>query len=87
MGLRWLAGGKGRAARVTVVEESEQAEYWDGSRRDGHTAAATTRDSRYLGTVATVMDAEMPGIAMGWARGKRVTTDSQGAIGRILELR
>ena len=36
---------------------------------------------------ATVMDAEMLGIAMGWNRANKVATYSQGAIGRIQELR
>ena len=56
---------KGKIQKVMVVEDREGAEYSDGSRRDGHTAAATTQGSSYLGTRATVMAAEMLGIAMG----------------------
>ena len=37
----------------------------DGSRRDGHTAAATTKEGYYLEQLVTVMDAEMLGVAMG----------------------
>ena len=39
-----------------------------------------------LGKLATVMDAEMVGIAMVWRHHKTVAADSQGAIGRIIEL-
>lgn len=57
---------RGVAIREKVQEETgEEWEYSDGSRRDGHTRAATTRDRYYLGTVATVMDAEMLEIALG----------------------
>ena len=41
----------------------------------------------YLGQVATVMDAEMLGVAVGWEQTKKVATDSQATIGRILDLR
>ena len=56
-------------------------------KKEGHTAAATTRDIWYLGTMATVMDAEMLGIAMGWSKQKKVATGSQGGIGRIMRMR
>ena len=37
--------------------------------------------------MATVMGAEMLGIAMGWSKAKKVATDSQRAIGKIEALR
>ena len=76
------ARDKDRISGVSVSEDHTGGEYSDGSRRDGHTTAATTRDRRCLGTMATVMDA---GIAMGWSGDDKVATDSQGAIERILE--
>ena len=74
--LRWMTGEEGKIKNVKIAEETDGAEYSDGSRREGQTAAATTRDAWYLGTTATVMDAEMLGIAMGWAREKKVATES-----------
>ena len=53
------------------------------SKPGGHTAAAKIEDSMYLGEYATVMDAEMLGIALVWKHHSRVVTDSHGAIGRI----
>ena len=79
-----MTGEGGRIKNVEVVGGTEGAEFPDGSGRDGHTAAATTRDAWYLRTIAAVMDAE---IAMGWSKMTKVATDSQGGIGRILELR
>ena len=40
----------------------------------------------YLGRYATVMDAEMLAVAMGWELGDLVITDSQAAIGRITNM-
>ena len=56
----------GRVKNGTVTEDGEDVEYSDGSRRDGVTAAATTKDTWYLGEFATIMDAEMLGVAMAW---------------------
>ena len=84
---RWMSGEDGRITNVTIGEDAAGAIYSDSSRRGGHTAAATTKDTWYLGEMATVMDAEVLGIAMGWAKAKRVATDSHGAIGRIEALR
>ena len=80
-------GGTEYITGVTVKEEYKGGEFSDGSRRDGHTAAATTKKGLYLGEVATVMDAEMLGVAMGWEKSKKVATDSQASIGRIRKLR
>ena len=81
--LAWMTGGTGCITGVTVEKSHNGGEYSDGSRRDRHTAAATTKKGFYLGQVATVMDAEMLGVAMGWEQSKKVATDSQAAIGRI----
>ena len=58
---------KAKIKNVTEVEYIVGAIDSDGSRRDSHTAAATNTDTWYLGETATVMDAEMLGIAMGWS--------------------
>ena len=55
--LRWMRVENPRVKNVKVVDDTEGAIYTDGSRRGGHMAAATTRDSWYLGETATVMDA------------------------------
>ena len=60
--------------------------YTDGSRIEGQTAAATITQAIFLGRYATVMDAELLAVAMGWEIGDTVITDSQSAIGRIRNL-
>ena len=85
--LVWMGGETKHRTGVTVNEECEGGEFSDGSRTDGHTAAATTKKGLYLGQVATVIDAEMLGVAMRWENSKKVATDSQAAIRRILSLR
>ena len=66
---------------VKVLEEiPEGAVYTDGSRLEGHTAAATITRATFLGRYTTVMDVEMLAIAMGWEIGDKVVTDSQAAI-------
>ena len=72
---------------MEVLEEiGEGGLYTDGSRIDGQIAAATITKAIFLGRYATVMDAEMLAIAMGWELGNKVITDSQAAIGRIRNL-
>ena len=85
--LIWMRGGTEHiAGGVTIKQEYEGGEFSDGSRRDGHKAAATTKKGFYLWQVAAVMDAEMLGVAMWWENPKKVSTDSQTAIGRIVSL-
>ena len=59
----------------------------DGNRLDGRTAAATITSGEYLGRYATVMDAEMLAVALGWELGDTLITDSQAAIGMIRNLK
>ena len=47
---------------------------------------ATITRAEYLGRYATVMDAELLAVAMGWEIGDTVITGSQAAIGRIKNL-
>jgi len=57
--------------------------FTDGSRVGGVAAAATAEGAIFLGTLATVMDAEVLGIAGAWEEGyKEVRSDSQAAIKR-----
>ena len=82
--LRWTEGVREKIQQVDVLEDiPEGGVYTDGSRIDGQTAAATITEATFLGRYATVMDAEMLAIAIGWEIGSKVITDSQGAIGRI----
>ena len=54
---------------------------------DGAAAGATAEGSLFLGELATVMDAEMVGIAGVWREGYRVVaSDSQAAIRKCLNL-
>ena len=78
--------GRGENSRE-ILESAEAAEggvYTDGSRIERRTAAATITKAEYLGRYATVMDAEMLAIAMGWELGHTVITDSQAAIGVVM---
>jgi len=61
--------------------------YTDGSRIGGRAAAATAEGSIYLGSLATVMDAELLGIAGAWEEGyPEVKSDSQAAVKRCRNL-
>ena len=59
----------------------------NASRRDGQAAAATTKETWYAGSRATVMHAEMLAIAMASETNQKVATDSMASIGRIRGLR
>ena len=95
--LRWPEGSKEKIGQLEVLEQyTEDGEggevqrrkkvFTDGSRLDGQTAAATITNATFLGRYATVMDAEMLAIAMGWELGDTVITDSQASIGRVQSL-
>jgi len=61
--------------------------YTDGSRMDGAAAGASAEGGLFLGDMATVMDAEMVGIAGAWEEGyKIVASDSQAATRRCINL-
>ena len=74
-----MSGSDEKIANVSIGEDNTGVIFTDGSRREGHTAAATTKDTWYLVELATVMDAEISGIAIGWFRAQKVAADSQGA--------
>jgi len=73
--------GTGRAGGENVREQVE--EWTDGSRIDGRAAAATRTKAEYLGTMATVVNAEALGVSLGWEQHDIVALDSKGVIQRI----
>jgi len=97
--LRWMEGvslGEGQK-QVKILEgiaetgEPEQElgriGYTDGSRMKGVAAGASAEGGLFLGSYATVMDAEMIGIAGAWEEGyEAVAVDSQAAIRRCEKL-
>jgi len=97
--LRWMEGvtpGE-RQKQVKILEKTtERGElepelgrigYTDGSRMKGAAAGASAEGGLFLGTYATVMDAEMVGIAGAWEEGYEiVAVDSQAAIRRCENL-
>jgi len=91
--LTWMTRVKADPdAEVSLLEgDLERVEggvgYTDGSRMNGVAAEASAEGSVYLGEFATVMDAEMIGIAGAWEEGFRVVaSDRQAAISRCLNL-
>jgi len=86
--LRWMEGNNGgeRVARVVELDVERVQEWTDGSRMDGRAAAATTSKAEYLGSMATVADAEELGVAMAWEEHDIVALDSMGVIQRIQNL-
>ena len=85
--LRWPRRTKDKIQQLEVLAEvTESGVDTDGSRIDGQAGAATITKATFLGRYATVMDAEVLAIAMGWELGDKVITDSQAAIGRIQNL-
>jgi len=90
--LRWLTGEMWREGAEVEVKEwptelegrshsGEVVGFTDGSRMEGRAAGASAERGLYLGEFATVMDAEMIGIAGAWEEAYRVVaSDSQAAI-------
>lgn len=82
--LRWMGAGadQARLTGFSIVEGTQGREvtYSDGSRGEGHTAAATIGEHFYLGRYATVADAELLGMAMAWKLSTTVGLDSTAAI-------
>jgi len=86
--LRWMNGTKGRGREIRVEElDIRRVEEWtDGSRMEGRAAAATRTKGEYLGTMATVADAEELGVSIAWEENEVVALDSKGVIQRIQSL-
>jgi len=85
--LRWMEGTKGKGVvRVEELDASRVHEWTDGSRMDGRAAAATRTKGEYLGTMATVADAEELGVSLAWEESEVVALDSKGVIQRIQSL-
>ena len=68
---------EGRRGGVTVLEElpEEDVTITDGSRYQRLTAAGAITTYEFLGEYATVMDAELLAISMGWKLSKTVATN------------
>ncbi|KAF8417959.1 hypothetical protein EV426DRAFT_710166 [Tirmania nivea] len=96
--LCWMSGNGGARGREICTRElkAEEVTGWsDGSRQEEVAAAAVVggeaseqwEEGVYLGSLATVMDAEMLGVVRAWQAGRPVVAlDSQGAIGRLRNL-
>jgi len=87
--LRWLEGNTNGRREVKAEElDGERVQEWtDGSYMEGRAAAATRSRATYLGTMATIADAEELGVSMAWEEHDVVALDSMGVIQRILKLR
>ena len=86
--LIWI-GDRDRGAEAPRGEDRQPkgVGYTDGSRMGGQAAEATAESSIFLGSLATVMDAELLGIAGAWEEGyTEVKSDSQAAIKRCQNL-
>ena len=80
-----IRGGREATGEATLLEE--KIGYTDGSRMEGAAAAATAESAIFLGNLATVMDADVLGIAGAWEEGYTVVkSDSQAAIKRCQNL-
>jgi len=85
--LRWMVGTKGKKeVRVEKLDIGRVQEWTDGSRMEDRAAGATRTKGEYLGTMATVADAEEMGIALAWEENDVVALDSMGVIQRIQSL-
>jgi len=94
--LRWMEGtkpgeGQGRVKiqedLAGVLRKGERVGYTNGSRMEGVAARASAEGGLFLGSYATVMDAEMIGVARAWEEGyETVAVDSQAAIRRCVNL-
>jgi len=58
----------------------------NGQKQDGRAAAATRTEVQYLGTTATIADAEALGVSIAWERSGVVALDRKGVIERIERL-
>ncbi|KAF8418310.1 hypothetical protein EV426DRAFT_720673 [Tirmania nivea] len=92
----WKLQRWGREVDIAELDAGEVTAWSDGSRQEGVAAAAAVggeageewEEGVYLGSLATVMDAEMLGVVRAWQAGRStVALDSQGAIRRLQNLR
>jgi len=80
--LRWIGGDilAGRKVTIEELDEDVVEEWSDGSRIHGRVAAAVRETGEYLGTMATVAEAEELGVSIAWERCDVVGLDSQGVV-------
>jgi len=67
-----------RAVRIEELAEDRVEEWTDGSRVDGRATGAARTEAQYLGSMATVGDAEVLGVGMAWETSDTVALDSLG---------
>ncbi|KAF8416304.1 hypothetical protein EV426DRAFT_700104 [Tirmania nivea] len=85
--LHWMSGSGGTMGREINVAELNGGEEVAASAAVGGEAGGGWEEGVYLGSFATVMDAELLGVARAWKVGRSVVAfDSQGAIGRLRNL-
>ncbi|KAF8416400.1 hypothetical protein EV426DRAFT_703786 [Tirmania nivea] len=96
--LHWMSGNggtMGREIKVAELNGGEVRAWSDGSRQEEVAATAAVggemgegwEEGVYLGSFATVVDAEMLGVVRAWKAGRSVVAlDSQGAISRLRNL-
>jgi len=86
--LGWRSRGDYGRREVQIEElDIEAVEEWtDGSRIGGRVAGATREEGMYLGTLATIEDAEAAGVALALEKCDTVALDRQGVMRRILSL-
>jgi len=65
--MRWMKGGRQGKVEIQIEElDADGVEEWtDGSRMEGRAAGATRKSGPYLGSLATVADAEEVGSITG----------------------
>lgn len=74
---------RNRVVRVEDLDAEKVEEWTDGSRMEGRAAGATRTKAQYLGTMATITDAEAMGVSLAWETSNIVALDSQGVMQRI----
>jgi len=89
--LRWMRGAPEQQAKIEIEElRPEEVEEWTdgtGSRSNERAAGVTRTRGMYLGTMATMADAESVGVMLAWEGADTVALDSQGVTQRIWSLR
>jgi len=69
--------------KIEELDEDRVGEWTDGSKMNERAPGATRTMAQYLGTMATIADAEAMGVLLAWETCDAVALDSQGVIQRI----
>jgi len=85
--LRWMSGcPRERTVGIEELEEDRVEEWTDRSGVDGRATGAARTEVQYLGSMATIADAEALGVAMAWETCDVVALDSLRVIQRMHNL-